>query len=85
MIKKETLLRFINKYTLGDTIKSVNWKTVIAEKALKSRGELEAKTFIMDVTLTGFEEFSEDVRIPIASTQKVKALLSPLKTKSQYH
>jgi hypothetical protein len=76
-MKKETLLRFINKYNLGDSIKMVNWKVISAEKVLRTRGELDTKSFIADVILKDFTEITEDVRIPIADTQKVRAMLSP--------
>jgi hypothetical protein len=77
MMKKETLIRFIDKYSLGDNIKAVNWKIVAADKQLKARGEMDSKTFTMDVTMNGFEEIKEDVRIPIAATHKVRSMLSP--------
>lgn len=77
MMKKETLIRFIDKYNLGDAIPAVNWKIIAAEKVLKARGELQQKTFTMDVTLKGFDEFKEDVRVPVAATQKVKSMLAP--------
>lgn len=76
-MKKETLIQFIDKYSLGDTIKAVNWKVIAADKVLKARGELDSKSFTMDVTLSGFEEITEDVRIPIATTQKIRSMLAP--------
>ena len=76
-MKKETLIRFIDKYNLGDLIPAVNWKVIAADKQLKARGELQQKTFAMDVTLKDFEEFKEDVRVPVAATQKVKSMLAP--------
>lgn len=77
MIKKELLVKFIDKYYLGDSIKAVIWKYTAADKTLKTRAELDSKEFTMDVSLKEFSEFSENVRIPIASTQKIKSMLSP--------
>ena len=76
-MKKEKLVRFIDKSSLGDAIKAVNWKIISFDKMLKSRGELDSKTFTMDVTLLDFTEIVEDTRIPISSMQRVKSMLSP--------
>jgi hypothetical protein len=78
MMKKETLIHFIDKYSLGEILRAVVWKYVAADKVLKTRGELPNRTFVMDVVMNGFTEFSEDVRIPIVETPKVRAMLSPL-------
>lgn len=76
-MKKEALIQFIEKYTLGDAIKAVNWKVDATQKTLRTRGELESKTFIADVTLNDFTDITENIRIPIGSGQKIKAMLSP--------
>lgn len=84
-MKKETLISFIDKYSLGGTIDKVNWKIITTEKILKARGELQAKTFTADITLSGFDEIAEvdkdgkpiDLRIPIANTQKIRSMLAP--------
>lgn len=76
-MKKDTLQNFINKYNLGDLIDKVNWKIVAAEKTLRTRGELDSKTFIADVTLKDFTEIAEDVKIPIVDTKKIKSMLTP--------
>lgn len=76
MIKKDTLIQFIDKSSVGNAIKSVNWKVSAADKTLKTRGQMENKSFIMSVTFNNFTEFVDDVRIPIASTEKLKDFLS---------
>lgn len=76
-MKKETLIKFIDKYNLGDRIKMVNWKVTPSDKILRTRGEIDSRMFIADVTLKDFVDITDAVRIPIASTQKVKAMLSP--------
>jgi len=77
MMKKERLIRFINKYNLDNIMEAVKWKNIASEKVLRTRGELQSKTFIMDVTMKDFSEFTEDVIIPIVNTPKIKAMLSP--------
>lgn len=77
MMKKDTLIQFIDKYYLGNSIKSVSWKVVEEDKTLRSRGELDSKSFIADVILYGFEEITEEARIPIIDTQRVKSMLAP--------
>lgn len=77
MMKKETLIKFIDKYSLGGNVEAVTWKVVAADKLLRVRGELEGKTFTVDLTLKDFIEIAEDVRIPIKETAKVRLMLSP--------
>lgn len=76
-MKKDALIKFIDKYTLGDSIRMVNWKVDATNKLLRTRGELDGKQFIADVTLKEFTDITEDVRISIANTEKVRAMLSP--------
>lgn len=76
-MNKDKLVQFIDKYSLNNSIVAVNWKVIASEKVLKSRGELNNKTFVMDVTMKDFTEITEDVRIPIGRTEKVKAMLAP--------
>jgi hypothetical protein len=78
-MKTNLLIEFIDKYSVNGTINMVNWKVVASEKTLRTRGELDSKTFIADVTLKDFNDISEDVRIPIANTSKVRMMLSPFK------
>lgn len=77
MIKKEILTKFIEKYSLGGNIETVNWKYDFINKTLQTRGELDTKSLTMDVIMHGFSEFSENLRIPIATTLKFKEMLSP--------
>ena len=76
-MNKNLLIKFINKYSLGDSIKHVNWKIIPENKELKTRGELDSKTFIMDVTLKNFTDMTEPCRIPVVNTDKVKSMLGP--------
>lgn len=77
MMKKEKLIRFINKYSLDNIFESVKWKHIAAEKVLHTRGELQQKSFVMDVRMKDFTEFNDDVVIPVVNTQKIKAMISP--------
>jgi hypothetical protein len=77
MIKKDKFIEFVDKYSFNNRLHSVTWKVVTETKTLRTRGELDSKSLTMDVTLKGFEEFGEDVRIPIATTPKIKPLLLP--------
>lgn len=77
MIKKDALVKFIDKYTVGDAIKAVVWKVVPEEKSLKTRGELDGRSFVMAVTLKEFTEIAEAVRVPVRDTAKMRLMLSP--------
>jgi hypothetical protein len=77
MMKKETFIRFIDKYSLGGNIETVKWKVISDKKILMTRGELNSKSFTMEVILKNFTEISDDIQIPIGNTQKVKMMLSP--------
>ncbi len=76
-MKKETLIKFIDKYSIGGLIKSVNWKVLSGDKALRTRGELDSKTFIADIISYNFTEIAEDIRISIGDTEKIRSMLSP--------
>lgn len=77
-MKKETLLTFIRRYTLGGEINKVKWKYTAADKTLHTRAAADNRSFVADVVMHDFTDFgTEDVTVCIGDTEKVKGMLSP--------
>lgn len=76
-MKKELLTSFIDKYSLNGTISAVIWKINTKDKTLHTQGDSGMGAFLMDVTMKDFTEITEDIKIPIIKTPKVKSMLNP--------
>ena len=77
-MKKEVLLTFIRRYTLGGELNKVKWKYIAADKTLHTRGAADNRSFVADVVLSDFTDFGpSDLTICIGDTEKVKGMMSP--------
>ena len=75
---KETLLTFIRRYSLGNTISKTKWKYTVGEKTLHTRAAADNRSFVVDVIRNDFVDFgADDAVICIGDTEKVKNMLSP--------
>jgi hypothetical protein len=76
-MEKKTLETFIKKYNLDNKIDQVNWSSNAEQKTLTVKSATENKNLLVHVTWKTWEG-AETADYPIADTQKIKSLLSPL-------
>ncbi len=74
-MKKNILLDFIKKYSLGKTIEKCRWISNAKNKTLKTSVSSDAKNLLVDITLSNWEGFG-DAEIGIGDTSKFKRELS---------
>jgi len=75
-MKKQTLEKFIKKYSLNGVIDSVKWMVDSDKKILNTKSITEEKNVLLDVTQKNFEAIEENSEIGVYDTGKLVKMLS---------
>lgn len=77
-MKKQTLERFIKKYSLNNTIESVKWNVDTKNQQLKTSAITEEKNVLVSVVLSKFDGIAEDCELGVNDTSKLNKMMGVL-------